>query len=145
MVLGLAHRYQLDSDFFDDRVAGGTYTCEILLTFEAGPDAFAGRSDAPSLTVRFRDKTLLKRTDTIPANRLVEFAAPGVVEGRNEFFVEAVGFDDNPDLVRALQLRVLRDRRPIAEKWLSSAPGEPVVGAVMVEVPRSFRPSSNER
>jgi hypothetical protein len=122
-----------------ERVVEDKFTLDVMLTFEAGPDPFGG-SDATSLVVSRRGKQVINRTDVVPAGTPIEVEIEDIVEGKNEFLVTATASNNNPDLERALRIRILRNTEAIAEKWISSSPGEPVSGTVMIDI----EPSTDE-
>lgn len=138
------------------RAAKGNFAIDVTLTFAARPDSFQFETPGPTVVVAFGAHELLRRTDSVPPGTpLVVENVPGVVEGRNEFFIEVFAGDvsfaaENPSdatglatstaaLAHAVRVRVLRNGEPLpgAEQTLWSDPGEPVRGAIVVDVPRA--------
>ncbi len=116
--------------------ATGLFTVDVTLTFDAGPDPFALRSDeAASLLVEFRGRTLLRETGPLSNGDIITLGpVPDVEVGQNEFYLMAVPQPEK-DVVHAVRVRILRDEELIAEQWLAAEPGQPVSGTLMVDVP----------
>jgi hypothetical protein len=120
----------------DELAARGRFSVEITLTFDAGPDAFSlDVSDAPAVLVQLRGVDLLRRQEEVLAgDQVVIDDVSGLVEGKNEFFVQATP-SEVAHVARAVRVRVLRDGIPLADETLWAEPSEIVRGAVVVEVP----------
>ena len=116
--------------------AGGEFSLDITLTFDAGPDAFAlDVNDAPSLLVLFRGNELIRETELVSAGEVVTVEKiDNVVNGQNEFFVQASPADSDSLLARALRIRILRDERVVSETTLWSEPGETIHGTLLLEI-----------
>jgi hypothetical protein len=121
--------------------AEGRYSLELTLTFDAEPDAFD--FDMASLRVSRQGKVVLLRTQRLPAGTpiLIE-DLPGIVEGRNEFFVSVFVPDDGLAQMRAVRLRLLLDGQFVSEQTLWSPPGEPVQGTLVLEASSAAEPSA---
>lgn len=127
-----------------ERLAADPYRLDITLTFPAAADAFA-LSDPYSLLLSFRGKTLLKETEPIESGRpLLVKQIPGVVEGRNEFYLEVTPAESDEPREHAVRLRILRDNEVIAEQTLWSPPGEPVRGLTTLVVPTATKIDEHE-
>ena len=121
--------------------AEGKFALDVTLTFQAEPDPFD--FDAVSLRIRRGDEVLLERREPVAAGRPVTIAdLPNMTLGRNEFFVTASVPANEPNQEHAVRVRILRDGQPIARRTLWSAPGEPVQGIVVVDLPGED-PSAN--
>ena len=120
-----------------DAVAEGEFRLEVTLSFAAGPDPFALElEDAPSLLVLFRGQPVLHRTNAIPGGQvIVSDPVDGIVQGQNEFFVQATCANDASLTANAIRVRILRDAVVIAEQTFWSEPGEAIQGALNVTVP----------
>ena len=118
------------------RIAGGNFDLEVALTFAAGPDPFALDLDAAeSVVITLAGRDLLRETSPIAAGETLRVRdIKGIVAGPNEFHVRAFAQQENADLIRGLRVRLLRDNLPIAEQSLWSEPGQPVEGAILVDV-----------
>ena len=116
--------------------AGGDFSLDITLTFDAGPDAFAlDVNDAPSLLVLFRGNELIRETELVSAGEVVTVEKiDNVVNGQNEFFVQATPADSDALLARALRIRILRDGQVISDSSLWSEPGETIQGTLLLEL-----------
>ena len=80
------------------------------------------------------------RNFNVAAGQTISVAAPNVVVGENEFYVRSTVADDDPDKIRAVRVRILRNGEVIAKQWVESEPGMAVEGPVMIEVPASAAP-----
>jgi hypothetical protein len=120
-----------------ERAAAGTFTVEVTLTFDAGPDEFALDSTlASSLLVQLRGQDLLRSSEPIAAGQQIKLdAVVGVVTGNNEFYVQATPKDGTAQIARAIRVRILRNGTALADQTLWAEPGELVQGAIIVEVP----------
>lgn len=116
--------------------AKGIFTVELLLTFDAGPDAFAlDAEEAPSIVLEQRGKEILRRTETVSSGSVVTAEVEGIVEGKNELYLKTTAADDDPDAVRIVRVRVLRDDKLIVEKYVASEPGMAVEGPIVLDIP----------
>ncbi|MEZ6117089.1 MAG: hypothetical protein R3C28_11025 [Pirellulaceae bacterium] len=127
-----------------DTVAVGEFRLEVTLSFAAGPDPCALElEDAPSLLILFHGKPVLQRTDAISGGQLiVSDPVDGIVQGRNEFFVQATCANDAGLTASAIRVRILRDAVVIAEQTFWSEPGEAIQGALNVTVPPGSSPEA---
>ena len=102
--------------------ATGDYAVELTLTFDVGPDEFSleDEADAPSLLVQQNGKELMKRTEIVSAadSPLVIESVEGVVEGANEFYVQASPSEIDSLQPRSVRVRVLRDGSSVATETL---------------------------
>ncbi len=122
-----------------ETVAAGTFSVDVLLTFEAVLDPFAlDEKDSCSLQVDFRNHTIIRERSNIASGTLLASDVAGIVEGPNEFWCFATAAETDDQLTRALRIRVLRDDVPIAEQWIASDPGGPVTGPVTVTIPPGY-------
>lgn len=116
--------------------AEGDFVVELLLTFDAGPDAFALEADnAPSVVLSLAGKELLRRSEVVNAGETIVLEAAGIVEGTNEFLLVSSPVEDDPNAVRAARIRVLRNDDLVVEKWIASEPGLAAEGTVMLDIP----------
>lgn len=127
----------LRSEYHEPPAADGTFRLELTLSFDAEQDAFS-LPDDPSLLVRLGGHDLLRRTDRVSATEKIAVAnPPGIVAGRNAFYVRAV--PDKEAIARpcAVQLRILRDDQLLREMTLWSQPGDVVSGEVQIDLSES--------
>ena len=118
-----------------DEAASGKFRIEVVPMFDCGPDEFALDIDsAPSLVVRVGDKVVLTESTPIASGDEVVADVPGLIVGRNELYLQATASDGDPNKIRGLRVRVLRDEMVVAEQWLSSEPGAPVEGPVAIDI-----------
>jgi hypothetical protein len=127
-----------------ERLAADAYELDITLTFPAAADAFA-LNDPSSLLLTFRGKTLLKESEPIEPGRPLQVKkVPDVVEGRNEFYLEATPAESDEPRDHAVRLRILRDNVVVAEQTLWSPPGEPVQGLMTLTLPATAQVDEHE-
>jgi hypothetical protein len=115
------------------RQAEGSFSVEIVLTFDAAADAFS--LEPTSALVQFHGEDLLRSQEPLPAGApiVIEDVA-NVVAGKNSFYVKISAADDSFNSQHAVRLRVMRDGQPLAEHTIWSRPGEPVEGVIDVDV-----------
>jgi hypothetical protein len=114
--------------------ANGRFSLEVTRSFEAAVDAFAFADD-PALVVRLAGRDVVRRTDVVDASEPIHVDdLTGIVAGKNAFFVRAIPSDSFVRHPCALQLRVLRDGRLIAEETLWSTPGDIVAGELRLDL-----------
>jgi hypothetical protein len=128
---------QRESGKVEEVAAEDVFTLEITLTFDAGGESAFSLEPAEStaVLVRFRDRELLRMEEPVPAGtplRIEEIE--GVVEGSNEFYIEAHPASQAIPVAHAVRVRVFRNQAPVAEETLWSEPGLPVRGTVRFDV-----------
>ena len=114
-------------------------TLEVTPSFAVEPDPFALRVDekdqAVALLVRLNGRDVLKKSEKLVGGSQVTVDdVQGLVEGSNEFYVEA-----NPPLNQASQshavrIRVKRVNETLAERTLWSEPGSRIAATFSLEV-----------
>jgi hypothetical protein len=118
--------------------AKGVYALEITTTFPVEPDPFALRTDkgeAPALFVMLNGKEILRRTDRVEAGVPIRVdPVPGLVEGGNEFYLEANPPLESANLSYAVRVKLLRDGQPIMERSAWSEPGSKIAATFHVQV-----------
>jgi hypothetical protein len=116
--------------------AQGVFSVEVVLTFDAAGDSFS--LDPTAVVVEFQGQSLLKIQEPVVAGTpLTVESVPGVVEGRNEFFVIVSPKNQDQTVQRAVRVRILRDGVPVAEKSLWSESEGTVGGKIEITVPSS--------
>ena len=116
-----------------EQPAAGKFALDLTLTFAAQADNF----EPHSLQVLFAGQEVLSKTDPLPPGTPVVVDLPTLVEGQNELFIQAGVGESDSKVARAVRARILRDGTPIAEQTLWSEPGEPVAGAMTIDVPQA--------
>lgn len=117
-----------------EHVAQGKFSVDVTLTFDAAADEFS--LEPAAVVVLHHGKEILLHKEPVPAGQsLVAADVPDVVAGRNEFYVKAAPAESDAGASHAVRVRILRDGLPVADETLWSAPGEPVEGTVMIDVP----------
>ncbi len=124
---------------FDLPKGKGEFSMEITASFDAEPDPFSLRADkddpATTLLVKLNGRQVLQRTDKVPGGTpLVAENIAGVIQGKNEVYLEV-----NPGVTdiykpHAVRVRVLRDNEPIAERTFWSEPGTRIAGTLSFDV-----------
>ena len=113
-----------------------TYDIELILTFNAGADAFSveDSGDAPSLLVQLNGQKLLQRTDAIDLaeSPLLLRDVTAVAVGRNELFVQASPATSG--VPAALRVRILTGLDVLAETTLWAPSGGTLQGTLELEV-----------
>jgi len=119
-----------------EQEADGKFQIQLVPMFDAGPDAFAlDTADASTLIVEMRGQTIYNRQQPAAnGTPIVIDDVQGLVAGDNELFIRATPASDDPNAIRAIRVRVLRNGRVIAEVWLSSEPGTPAEGTVRLQL-----------
>jgi len=114
--------------------AAGKFAVELRLSFDAAKDAFT-LSDDPALLVRMGGRELIRRDERASAGEVLRAdGVPGIVVGRNAFFISAIPDEQSGARSSAVQIRILRDDEVLAENTLWAEPGQPVAGEILVEV-----------
>ena len=127
------------------QAARGQFQIELVPTFDAGPDAFTLETEsAAAIVVELHGKPLLNRTQPAPRGQpiVIENVA-GLVVGQNELFVRATAAQEDPNAIRAMRVRVLRNEMVVAQAWLSSEPGTPAAGTVSLTLGRGLDEEHN--
>ena len=126
---------------FQQTKAKGVFSIEVSASFEPAPDPFALRPEreekASTILVHLNGKEILKRTELITSGEPLRVdGVKGLVEGLNEFYIEA-----NPPLqsaVRshALRVRFFRDGQLIAERSFWSEEGSRIATTFSLKIER---------
>lgn len=124
------------------READGRFSLAITATFPMEPDPFAlriGDQLAPSLVVKVNGQEVLRRTESVAAGAPIHVEhVTGLVEGGNEFYLEANPPMALSSLPQAARIQVLRDGYPVIERSLWSEPGWKMATtfSLRIEAPR---------
>lgn len=107
--------------------AHGVFSLEVVGTFAVEPDPFAvdveGNQPA-ALSIRLNGKEIVRQTDRLePGSPLRVSPVVGIVEGDNEFYLEAYPPAASTSQYNAVRIRVMRDNRVAAEHSSWSEPG----------------------
>lgn len=120
------------------------YSVRLNRTFDCAGNSEFGLNS--SLTILFKEATVLERTDAIKAAEPIQVELPGVEIGNNSIFVEAQlpsqldafadpGFDSFSTRSHAMQIEVLREGNVIKEQTFWIEPGlNSVSGSVHFEI-----------
>jgi hypothetical protein len=114
-------------------------TMEVNSSFAMEPDPFAlqvdERDQAVALLVRLNGRDVLKRTEKLAdGSWIVVDNVQGLVEGRNEFYVEAYPMLKEASQAHAVRIRVKREDQTIAERTLWSEPGSRIAATFSLEI-----------
>ena len=136
--------HQVVAEAPQEKAAKASYNLEVTLTFDAAADAFA-LQDATSLLVTFRGYAILKKTEPVIAGESLKVEdVAGIVEGRNEFFLQATPSDTGGASQHAARVRILQAENVVAEQTMWSPAGEPVQGLLTLEVPATSTEAAHE-
>jgi len=121
--------------------APGNFSVELTPTFDAqgGVDPFALDPVAkPAIVLWLNGTEIVRYEQTARAGIPVEFTwdtdeVPLELE-KNEFRIQVRTPGDNPNAVRGVRLRLLRDGAEVASETLWSEPGQPVDGVVRINI-----------
>jgi hypothetical protein len=117
--------------------AEGKFAVEVTLSFAAEKDAFS-LDDDPAVVVRMAGSDLLKREGRVESTEPLRAEdVPGIVAGRNAFYVRAVPAEPFISQPCAVRLKIERDGQTIAENTLWSSSGGIVAGELVIDVPAS--------
>ncbi|MFH1116051.1 MAG: hypothetical protein V1792_19225 [Pseudomonadota bacterium] len=118
--------------------AEGVFALRITTTFAAEPDPFAlqtERNEAPALLVKLNGSEILRITDRVDAGTPIEVKpVPGLIDGRNEFYLEANPPLGSANLSYAVRVQLFRDGQLITERSLWSEPGARIASTVLISV-----------
>ncbi len=112
----------------DLREATGVFRLEVTPSFEAQPDPFAlitEEGERPAaLRVSLNGSEVVRLDETVAGGgAIVVEPVPGLVEGRNEFFIEANPPVEHADKSHAVRVRLTQDGKPLADRTFWSEPG----------------------
>lgn len=115
------------------------FALEVTTTFDVEPDPFALRTDtqasAPALLVRVNGQEALRRSDRVDRGipqRLEP--VPGLIQGRNEIYLEANPPLDQAGHSLAVRVRVFRGDQPVADQSLWSDQGSSIAATFPVDI-----------
>lgn len=114
------------------------YALEVTATFKVQPDPFSLRtensSDPAALSVRIGEREILRRAEVEAGVPVRVKPVPSMVLGTNEFFVEANMPLELTGKNLALQIKLIRDGLPVAEKTMWSEGGNRIAGTFSVNL-----------
>lgn len=124
---------------FKPTVARGSFQLEVTPTFSAEPDPFALQTDdetkAPALTVRVNGLEVLRLSGDVAEGVPIRVEPlKGLVEGRNELYVEASPPIHAVGKSHAVRVRILRDGEVLASHSFWSEPGSKISTTFPVEL-----------
>ncbi len=119
--------------------AAGSYSLEIMTTFPLEPDPFAVTTEAgkpaPALSLKLNGKEILSVTDQAQRETILSVEDPdGLVQGRNEFFIEAAPPTDGSASANAVHITVYRGHVIVAEESIWARPGLKISGTVNLTI-----------
>jgi hypothetical protein len=120
------------------RHAEGAFSLEITPTFALETDPFALQSGgvAPAvLSVRVNGNEVVRLTDPRQGQAAIRVEpVPGLVEGNNEFYVEANPPAGEASTAHAARMRIYRDGLPVADRVLWADAGARIAEAFQLTV-----------
>jgi hypothetical protein len=114
-------------------VAGEDFTLEITPTFspEADPFALQGNTEAgASLLVRTAEQVLFRGEALEPGVPVRVNPVPGLIEGRNELYLQAQPPLGESSRDHAVRVRLLQDSRVVVDETLWGRSGANVAGTM---------------
>lgn len=115
-------------------VAGQNFILEITPTFSPEPDPFALQTedaDSPSLVVRTSQQELYRAGADLERGVPVQVQpVHGLVEGRNELYVQGTPPLSEAHRDHAVRVRLLEDNRVVADETLWGYGGAGVAGTI---------------
>ena len=114
-------------------------TLEVTPSFAVRPDPFALQTDegdkAVALLIRLNGRDVLKKSEKLAGGSQIKVDdVQGLVEGRNEFYVEANPPLNEASQSHAVRIRVKRENETLAERTLWSEPGSRIAATFSLEV-----------
>lgn len=108
------------------------FTLELTATFSPEADPFALQGDAATapLVVRTAAQELYRAASLEPGVALRVNPVPGLVEGRNELYVQAQPPISEAGRDHALRVRLLQDSQVLVDQTLWGQGGSSVAGAI---------------
>jgi hypothetical protein len=136
---GLNESPQSQAFTFQLREAQAHYALEVTTTFSVEPDPFALQTDtsgeSTALLVRLGGKTILHQTGSVEAGVPLRVEpVPGLVQGLNEFYVEASLPMEKTGKSFALRMRLLQDNQPVTDQTFWSDTAGKVAGTFGVTI-----------
>lgn len=124
---------------YEVSAAADNLALEVTTTFDVEPDPFALRTDAETdaaaLLVRINGKEVLRRSDRMERGVPLRLEpVQGLIQGRNEIYLEANPPLDNSGHSLAVRLRVLRGDQPVADRSFWSDTGSRVAATFPVTI-----------
>lgn len=114
--------------------AGENFILEITPTFSPQPDPFALQGeagDSPSLIVRTSQHELFRAEDDMERGVPIQVQpVHGLVEGRNEFYLQGTPPLSEAHRDHAVRVRLLRDERVVADETIWGHGGAGVAGTI---------------
>jgi len=127
--------------------AEGAFTLEVSASFGGEKDPFAlniGEEESHALRILLLGEEVFAGSEFKANELFVIEDVEGLIEGRNEFFIEASPPSGAYNQVHALRLRVLRDGVPVDQYTLWSEPGERIAGACEIDLTVTERDDDHE-
>lgn len=118
--------------------AEGVFALQVTTTFAVEPDPFAlrtGQTEASALLVKLNGSEILRRADRVQAGTPIRVEpVPGLIDGRNEFYLEANPPVGLANLSYAVRVQLFRDGQLVADRSLWSEPGSRIASSFQVSV-----------
>ncbi|MEW6347964.1 MAG: hypothetical protein AB1646_02800 [Thermodesulfobacteriota bacterium] len=120
-------------------LAREAYSLEVTTTFAVEPDPFAlkdaDHADAAGLVIRLNGKEIVRKTGELQPGRPFRVApVNGLIQGNNEFYLQAFPPLDATDRVQGVRVRVFRDAEVVLDRALWSEPGTSIASTFPLSV-----------
>lgn len=114
--------------------AGSNFALEVTTSFDVAPDPFAlEETDPAGIVIRGGGRDLARRDRLEAGTTLRIEPVPGLIEGRNELYVEASPPLSEANRPHALRVRVLRGGAVVAERIVWAEPGSRVASTLVFD------------
>lgn len=118
--------------------ASGAFSLELVGTFAVEPDPFAlevGDNQPAALMVRLNGKEIVRRAERLdPGSPLRVDPVAGIVEGANEFYLEAYPPAAKTSRYNAVRIRILRNNQVVGEHSSWAEPGARIADTFLLTV-----------
>lgn len=134
-----------EAETFQLRPATGKYSLEIVPTFDMQPDPFALQVDdtaKTALLVQLNGSDIIRETDRVEAGSPIRVTdIENVVEGPNEFFIEAGPPLEQSNRAHAIRVRLKRGDSTVVDETVWSEPGNRIAATVPFTAEKAESPA----
>jgi hypothetical protein len=114
--------------------ARSAFALELTTSFDVTPDPFALETkESTGIVVRAGGRAIAQRDELEAGTTLRIAPIPGLIQGSNEFYIEANPPLDESNRPHALQIRILRGDVLVVERILWAEPGSRVASTFVLD------------
>lgn len=132
---------------YESHSVEGVFALQVTTTFAVEPDPFAlrtERNEASALLVKLNGNEILRKTDKVQAGAPIRVEpVPGLIDGRNEFYLEANPPVGLANLSYAVRVQLFRDEQLVAERSFWSEPGSRIASSFQVSISKETKPKDD--